>query len=249
MVAAGSARLHDPVSQEALYLSGAEKPRVLLMATPKPTESEFNEYVAKTTEHFQNLGAYVTNLHDFDKPPSLQEATHKIYSADVLWVSGGDTIRMMNFWVANNIDRQIDSVARRGTVLAGGSAGMLAWMEAGHSDTLSYTTPEGEPWDYSFVRGLGYIAATGCPHFDAKTKGVEIRNIDFMDKFQKNRTLPPIGIGITNAAALAFANNQFKVITSPNTPRLGQVHIIRKTENGLTDELLPIQPQYADFGL
>jgi len=244
LVMAGTALLQEPITREALDLSGAERPRVLLVGTAKPTQEKFDDFLVKATLHFGSLGITPTNLHDFNVAPSAEEATHKIQSADVLWVTGGDTLQLVDFWERHGIASEVGAAAAKGTVLSGGSAGMLAWFEQGHSDSFSYRVPEGEPWDYAFVRGLGYIAATGCPHYDSRTKGGAPRKDDFYDKFSADMSVPSTGIAITNRAALAIHDNSYRVVAVPDTAKAAEVHILHRTDTGIIDEQLPILGDY-----
>jgi len=234
----------DPILKEALDLSGAEKPKVLVVATAEPTEAWYNEFIQGTNERFKKLGANVTNLHEFGKAPSQDEIDEKIGTADTIWVAGGDTLHMMEFWKEHGIDVALGRAAQRGAVMSGGSAGMLAWMEQGHSDSLSYRVPEGEPWDYIFVKGLGYINVTAIPHFDSMKDG-ELRSEDFKKKFKANDALPNVGLGIDNMAALSIVDGQYRVISTPNEkyPR-AQVHILHKTKEGIEESVLPAENEY-----
>lgn len=152
---------------------------------------------------------------------------------------------MLDSWKKHGIDTMLHDAAKKGTVMAGGSAGMLAWFDSGHSDSLSYRVKNEEPWDYVFIKGLGYIAATGCPHFDNQTGNAELRATDFKSKFIADDTLPPTGIGIDNMAALAIDRGKFRVISEPNSNHPNAaVNIISKTENNLEEYPLPILPDY-----
>ncbi|HJP96861.1 MAG TPA: Type 1 glutamine amidotransferase-like domain-containing protein [Candidatus Saccharimonadales bacterium] len=243
-VMSGTALLQEPVTQEALELTGAENPRVLLVGTAKPTQEKFDDFLVKAITHFGSLGITPVNLHDFSQAPSKEEATHKIQSADMLWVTGGDTLQLIDFWEQHGIASEIGKAAANGTVLSGGSAGMLAWFEQGHSDSFSYRVAEGEPWDYMFVRGLGYIAATGCPHYDSRTKGGAPRKDDFYERFRADASVPSVGIGITNRAALAIHDNTYRVVAVPDASKPAEVHIFRRTDSEIADELLPISGDY-----
>jgi dipeptidase E len=256
MVAAGAgsrllqSELTDPILKEALDISGARKPTVLTIATAEPTENYFNEFIEGTERRFGALGANVVNLHAFGKAPSEQEALDKISQADTIWVAGGDTDKMMESWRQYHITEKLNEAAVRGVVMSGGSAGMLAWMEQGHSDSLSYRVPEGEPWDYIFVPGLGYVSATATPHFDEITDG-KARSTDFRQKFLANDKLSSTGIGVDNMAALSVTDGKFRVLRAPDAdfPR-AQVHIMKKNaEGGLTENTLPVSNEYQSLDL
>ncbi len=252
MVAPGSGRyaLANASSfiREAVDLSGASKPNVLTITTAEPTRAHYREFIRQSQHQFEKkIGANVVNLHGFGKAPSKQEIAHKIGQADVIWVAGGDTVHMLEFWKRHRIDAELLAAANAGTVMGGGSAGMLAWMRQGHSDYRSYRVAKNEPWDYEFVPGLGFLALTGCPHWDSKKDGT-LRGDDFIEKYAAApNDVPDVGLGIANMAALALnGDGMFRVLTSPDQkfPNAG-VHIVTRTENGaIHDERLPVELEY-----
>lgn len=243
---------HAPeIVKEAVDLSGAEKPVVLTIGTAEPSLEWYNEFVELTQEKFGKLGATVVNLHEFGQAPSEQEAIDKISRANTIWVAGGDTLHMIDFWKEHDIDQLLRNAAESGTVMSGGSAGMLSWMSQGHSDSLSYRVAEGEDWDYIFVPGLGYIDATACPHFDSvRSSNSEPRKLDFIRKYmaKANNALPKTAIGFDNMAALVISNGLYRVISSPDTkfPN-GGIHVMKKTEKDLSIERLPVSKQFLPF--
>ncbi len=249
MVISGNALLQEPVTREALELTGLTKPNVLVIGTSRPNAEAFADFIGKTMNHFGSMGLDTTSLHEYDQAPTQAEAEDKIGAADMIWVGGGDTLQMIDFWKKHGIDAELAKAATKGTVMSGGSAGMLAWFERGHSDSLSYRVKEGEPWDYLFAPGLGYLAATGCPHYDSKTGQAALRRVDFAEKFLADDNLPPLAIGITNRAGLALHDQKFRVVGVSDEARQAEVHILRKKDGSIVGEQLPIQRDYAPFEL
>ncbi len=255
MVAAGAggrlleSEVSDPVFQEALDISGARKPNVLTIATAEPTKDWYDEFIEGTERRFGGLGADVVNLHDFRTPPSEAELEDKLHAADVVWVAGGDTGKMMEFWKEHGIGEGLTDAALRGVVMSGGSAGMLAWMKQGHSDSLSYRVPEGEDWEYIFVPGMGYVDVTAVPHFDTKKDGTDIkRSDDFKGRFVANDSLPELGLGIDNMAALSVIDGNYRVVSVPDKefPSAG-VHLLTKSDSTVIEERLPVHKGYKTF--
>jgi dipeptidase E len=249
MVISGNALLQEPITREALDLTGLSKPNVLVIGTPRPNAEDFAGFIGKATNHFGGMGLDITNLHEYDQAPTPAETEDKISGADMIWVTGGDTLKMIDFWKKHGIAAELAKAATKGTVLSGGSAGMLAWFQRGHSDSLSYRVKDDEPWDYLFAPGLGYLAATGCPHYDSKTGQAALRRVDFAEKFMADDSLPPLAIGITNRAGLALHDRNFKVVGKSDDVRQAEVHILRKEAGKVTSEQLPIQHSYAPFEL
>lgn len=246
MVLAGNGLLQEPISREILELTGEQKPNLLMVGTPKATAEKFDEFKDTTRQHFTALGANVTNMHDFDVPPSAEELADKLGESDAIWVAGGDTLRAVTYWQNYGIDVAIGRVASN-TVISGGSAGMLAWFDYGHSDSMSYRVTEGEPWEYMFVNGLGYIAATGCPHYDGNGHNAPSRGDAFKAQFAQDGDVPPLAIAITNRAALSLNGTDYRVIPVPDTEKPAEVHILRRQPDSLDDYVLPITSDYQPF--
>lgn len=238
---------------EALDISGAAKPTVLTIATAEPTREWHDEFVEKAQQQFSRLGANVVNLHEFGTMPSPSEIDDKIARADTIWVAGGSTQEMIKKWKKHDIDIALTEAARRGTVLGGGSAGMLAWLKQGHSDSESYdpTITMNRPWEYIFVKGLGYIKVAGTPHFDSIEDDGKVRRDDFIEKFIADPSLPTTGIGIDNMAALSIIDGHYRVIQVPGDADFapGNVHILKKTADGLDEDKLPVSSGYKPFDI
>ncbi len=178
------------------------KPNALLI----PTATYDNPETAAAFERVYGgkLGcdAHVLNL--LGSTPSQSALRNVIGAADIILVSGGNTLKMMRRWRKLGVDRLLMRAQRRGVVLAGSSAGAICWYAFGHSDSMAYYHPE--QWDYIRVRGLGIIPATCCPHVLAENR---------IKHFQRMiATRGGIGIGIDNDCAIAWLGNQYRVLTT-----------------------------------
>ncbi len=78
---------------------------------------------------------------------------------DVIWVGGGNTANMLAIWRVHGFDRLLREAWERGVVLAGGSAGMICWFEAGVTDSFG-------PQLDGMRDGLGLLPGSACPHWD-----------------------------------------------------------------------------------
>ena len=80
---------------------------------------------------------------------------------DAIYVGGGNTANMLAVWRVHGVDEILREAWRRGVVLTGSSAGAICWFDDGVTDSFG---PE-------LVRlgdGLGMLAGSFCPHFDAE---------------------------------------------------------------------------------
>jgi dipeptidase E len=83
---------------------------------------------------------------------------------DVIWVAGGNTANMLAIWRVHGVDVILREAWEQGVVLCGSSAGMNCWFEASVTDSLSMT--ELAPLE----DGLGFLAGSACPHYDAEAE-------------------------------------------------------------------------------
>ena len=144
-------RLEDYV----LGLAGSERPRVLFV----PTASADDD--GATLLAYTQLGdrAQVSHLSFFPwPPPNLRE---RVLAQDVLYVAGGNTANALAIWRAHGFDAILREAWDAGVVLAGWSAGMICWFEAGVTDSFG-------PQLEGMHDGLGFLPGSACPHYDAE---------------------------------------------------------------------------------
>ncbi|GMV91341.1 MAG: hypothetical protein AMXMBFR82_11190 [Candidatus Hydrogenedentota bacterium] len=191
-----------PVHKYIRELTGKRKPRALLIPTATYDNPEIYEKFRQT--YGKALGCDAHVLYVLATTPSKRELRDAIEGADLIWVSGGNTLKMMRRWRRLGVDRLLKTAHRSGTVLAGSSAGALCWFDYGHSDSMSFYHPEA--WNYIRVRGLGLIPATGCPHVLAEDRMAHFQAMMWDRK--------GVGIAIDNDCAVAFVGDKYRVLTA-----------------------------------
>jgi dipeptidase E len=138
-----------------LGLVGRERPRVLFVPTAVADDAE------ATLQAYSQLGdrAQVSHVSFFPwPPPGLRE---QALEQDVIFVSGGNTANALAIWRAHGFDEILREAWEAGVVLAGWSAGMICWFEAGVTDSFG-------PQLEGMRDGLGFLPGSACPHYDAE---------------------------------------------------------------------------------
>lgn len=227
------------IDRQIIRLSNKRRPNILFV----PTASSDSEiYWKRFREYFGGFLKCPTDvLFLVKETPSREQIERKVFPADVVYVGGGNTLYMMRVWRRLGVDRILKAAYRKGTVMAGISAGAICWFDSGHSDSMSFYDPH--HWKYINVRGLGLIRGINCPHYDGMTRGVPRRR-DFREMIRK---IGGIGIAIENNCAIEFINDRFyKVIRSNDHSgayrvykRGGDVVAEKIRQQG---ELTPIEP-------
>lgn len=175
-------------------LSGKETPRALFV----PTASGDDEsYCRSFAEIYGNkLGCRTESLL-LSTADTEEDLRQKISEADLIYVGGGYTARMLKIWRSCGLDSLLEAAHHNGTVLAGISAGAICWHDWGHSN--SYASSSTGRAGYRLVKGLGLRRGTFCPHLDE-----EQRHDSFVELVRRRGGL---GIACDNGAAVHYAPN------------------------------------------
>ena len=139
----------------ALGLTGKERPRVCLVPT---ATNELPEY---TVRFYENLSGVADCSHVSFFPWPRADLREHVLAQDAIFVSGGNTANLLAIWRAHGFDVIIREAWEQGIVLAGSSAGMICWFEAGVTDSFG-------PQLEGMRDGLGFLPGSACPHYDGE---------------------------------------------------------------------------------
>ena len=230
--AAGSGEdmMSDPsTAREIVHLAGKATPHLVYLgtATYDAPKSEHHQ-----TKRFVELGCTVTPIKMARHHPDMTAVRREMEKADIVLVSGGNTLYAVDRWKALGVDRLIHEAGRRGAVLAGGSAGGIVWFDGGHSDSMDPTTyidPPGpllksslskdvlsKSWAYIRVPGLSLLPGLFCPHYDKVEGNGELRAKSFTTMMQMHSG--ETGIAIDNWAAIVVEGNKYRVVSRKGKP-------------------------------
>jgi dipeptidase E len=201
-------RMHEQVRA----LCGRKRPRALLIPTASYDDPERVKGFERV--YGRKLGCRTQSLLLLGNRPDKRTLRDAIEAADIIFVSGGNTLKMMRRWRYLGVDRLLMRAHKRGVVLAGSSAGALCWYAWGHSDSFAYYHPDN--WKHCCVHGLGVLPATGCPHILA-----ENRLADFQ---RMMRVRPGVGLAMDNDAALFFVGNGYRAVSTRRGAKVFKVH-------------------------
>lgn len=205
----------------SIAMTGSEHPHALLIHSAR--SKAIPTVTGRLEAYYNSRGATFDVLHPFfyvtdeegratpdgklnpETTPSPAELAERIEAANVIFVLGGDTNRMLNMaWRPLGIDTLLREAAQRGTVMTGVSAGTIAWFEGGHTDGDTLTPPGAQP-KFHYIQALGLISRTVvCPHYDATPKNEPNRKREpsFDSMMYRRREKEELGVGIDNLAAI-----------------------------------------------
>lgn len=152
----------------------------------------------------RRLGCRTEHLCLLGRPEDRSRMAERIRQADLVYVGGGNTLRMMRLWRRLGVDKLLARAGKDGTVLSGLSAGAICWHEWGHSDSRAFAgTPR---WNHIRVTGLGFEKGIFCPHVDA-----EKRHRPFGKMVVRHGVL---GIACDNHAAVYYDGSKAVAVSS-----------------------------------
>jgi len=190
-------------------------------------------------------------IHSYDSKDATRLVTEW---ADVIFVSGGNTLNAMKCWRNLGLDLLLQQARIKGVVLSGFSAGMLCWFESGHSDSMSYyysafrhQIQEKVKWNYVNVQCLNFVPhITGCPHFHG-----ENRVNNFVNMMKEDYSIST-GLGVDDSVAIQIRGNEYRIrMDGDSMPEDGAWHCRRDDDNmGNVDVIkLDVQEDYRSLDL
>lgn len=242
-VACGGGRPDGKPSEalkHAVELTGVRKPRVLIDTSPKTSaETALRGFHIASNLFESELGLETNLLRAYGVEPSTEELRDSIQSADLIYISGGDTDQLMRTWQRLKIADFLTAQALAGQIVISGiSAGAITPFCWGLSDSLSYrTTGPAEYWDYMAVNGLGIVPAAVTPHNNSSSDMHGARSQRFINMFMDSHEKNPVdhGFGLDNFAAVTI--NDGYIYQTP-TDSNAQVHYTHYSDGKPTTNVL-----------
>ncbi|HWD39357.1 MAG TPA: Type 1 glutamine amidotransferase-like domain-containing protein [Fimbriimonas sp.] len=189
------------MDEELIRLSGAGTPRLLFIPTASDDAAEYVDIVFGA---FQKLGCKTEVLLLWG-PDGAAEAEKLISEADIVYVGGGNTKKMVARWQEMGVDRMLKAHLDQGKPVGGVSAGAICWFRVGNSDWPQY---EGIPEvNTARLDCLGFIDLVVCPH----TKCETFRLGEFREMMKTERG---VGIGIDDWCALQIEGDRYRILAS-----------------------------------
>jgi len=200
------------IDKELIRLTGKKNPKLLFIPTASSDSESYYEIVKN---YFgKKLGCKTDVLYLIKKELNKKEIENKILKSDIVYVGGGDTLKMMKIWRKNDVDKILKEAYKKGIVLSGLSAGSICWFKWGNSDSRRFTNPKA---NLIKVSGLGLINALHCPHYDIEKD----RKIDLKKMMKKT---PGVAIAIDNCCAIEVIDSKYRIISSKSSANAYKVY-------------------------
>ncbi len=177
-----------------LSLTGVERPKLCLLPT---ASGDAARLISSFHTAFQDRPVDARHVALFGAPRT--DLREYLLAQDVIYVGGGNTANMLAIWRVHGVDLILREAWEAGVVLAGLSAGMICWFEAGVTDSFGPLAPLRD--------GLGFLPGSACPHFDGEAKRRPAYHMFVRDGF-------PPGFAADDGAALVFRGAELPAAVS-----------------------------------
>jgi dipeptidase E len=194
IVACGGALFADeaaPLREFILSLGRQPNPRVCFLPT---ATGDHPEAIARFYRVAAGMDCRPSDLPLFSR--GVEDVRAFLMEQDVIWVAGGNTANALAVWRAHGVDAILREAWEGGCVMTGASAGMNCWFEASVTDSFSLQKLEG------LHDGLGWLAGSACPHWDAE----ELRRPVYRELVAGGF---PGGIAAEDGVGLVYAGRDF----------------------------------------
>jgi dipeptidase E len=216
------------IDREIVRLTERRRPRALFI----PTASSDNPDYCRAFRliYGDRLGCQCDELLLLKDAPTNAALARRIRESDLIYVGGGNTLKMMRRWRRLGVDRLLAQARKRGTVLSGVSAGANCWFEYGSSDSMKFYRPQ--DWKFIRVRGLGFLPATCCPHYHR-----ESREALFAEMIGRHGG---VGIALDDHTALVVVGDEYRIVVSKPT---GRAYTLAR--DGGAVRVAPLHPKHS----
>jgi len=188
------------IDEEIVKMTDKEKPIFLFIGLASSFSDSYYDTMKKI---YKDLGCetiYLKKKNIINNPNIVED---KILKADIIYMCGGDTIKLVNTIKEYEIDKLLIKAVERGCILTGISAGAIAIVNSGLSDCQILNN---ESDKHSFVNGLGILNIDICPHANQSER---IRDLKELLKDTNKKV-----IALENGTALKIDNNKYSIISS-----------------------------------
>jgi dipeptidase E len=187
-----------PIHEKIVALTKKKNPKVLYIPT---AAGDLESRIESFQKYYSKLGCTVDALRLITKRPTAAEIKAKIVSADAIYVTGGNTYHTIALWKKYGVDVLLKQAYRRGTVMAGHSAGAICWFSYGCSDSFYKKQP-------FKLTAMGIFPALLCPHYDSEpVRQPAVKRI-------MKRTPGIVAIALDEYAALEIVDDSYSILTA-----------------------------------
>lgn len=226
-----------PIDRSIVKLTRKKHPKALFI--PTASNDAMGYWETFQSVYGKKLGCETDVLFLIRERLSNKQIKEKILSSDIVYVGGGNTLRMLRIWRQYGVDEVLKKAYRKGIVLSGLSAGAIAWFRYGSSDSRRFMKNGKQKESLMRVSALGLLPCTVSPH--------HIREKKLRDPGIKEMMLrtPGVALALDDNSAVLFRDNRYEILRSHPGSKVrkvyrkkGKVECVNVDESGFLEKLV-----------
>ena len=186
------------IDEEIVKMTNKKNPNFLFIGLASSYSDSYYDTIKKI---YKVLGCNTAYLKKKNLENNKELSIKKINEADIIYIGGGDTIKLIDDFNKYELNNIIKEKAINNTVIAGISAGAILLSKSGYSDAYILRR---EKNNYEFIKGLNIFKYNICPHFNI------LDRINNLKKDIKNKEV----YCLDNNTALKIEDNNISIIKS-----------------------------------
>lgn len=210
IVAIGGGELKDletfPIDRAIVKLTRKKHPKVLFI--PTASNDAMGYWETFQSVYGKKLGCETDVLFLIREKLSSKRIKEKILSSDIIYVGGGNTLRMLRTWKKYGVEKLLGKAYEKGVILSGLSAGAIAWFRYGSSDSRRFMKNGKQEESFMRVSALGLLPFTVSPHHIREGK---LRNPGIKEMMLRT---PGVALALDDNAAVLVRDDRFEILRS-----------------------------------
>ena len=194
-----------PFDKEIIKLTGKANPKFLFIGLANKYQDYYFEVMVGIYGGRYNCQ---TDYLRYKEVKSKNIASSKIKDADIIYVGGGNTYKLMRLFKLYGIDEMLAEAYNDDKVLCGVSAGAICWCDYGNSDSRTISSNSSE---MIRVAGLGLIHILFAPHLIKESDRAE----SVMQMMKRTYKIPAVQL---DNSALEVVDDTYRVLTTGENP-------------------------------
>lgn len=205
------------IDEELVRAAGRSKPTALFVPT---ASGDAEDYVERITLTYGSVLGCVVEVVRLTQGPDDWEA--KLARADLVYVGGGNTRRMLVRWRELGFDTALRARFLGGLPMGGLSAGANCWFRGCSTDSDIIDGLPGATTRY--LDCLDWFPLILCPHYDS-----ELNRRPEFPGILEGRSEP--GVALDDCAALMISDERYRIATS--RPGAGAYRLVGGVETSI----------------
>ena len=201
------------IDEEIVKMTGKDNRNFLFIGLASSFSDSFFDTMKKIYKDLGCTPVYLKKKNIINNPDIVKD---KINNADIIYICGGDTVKLITDIKEYKIDSLLKDAYNKGTVLVGMSAGAILLSNKGFSDSLILRE---ESDNHTFIDGLGFVDIDICPHYHSNP----VKDKELLDEITNTCKI----YGLEDCTALKIMDNKMTVIKSNNK---NNVYLVSKKE-------------------